>query len=167
VVRLLVAGLLCDLVWESLNFLAPQKWIYTVRGLEELKIFEMPVLGFLGFPALALDAFAAYAAIAYLFHANRTWEHPDEVSQRLEPRAPLATRAFAAMLPLHLVFWGVVERMSAPFSSSSSISRRSRLAARRPSRPKKFDVRGIFSQRSKSPADGIVSEKASSSPTTT
>jgi len=108
VVRLLVAVLLCGLVWESLNFIALQKWIYTVRGLEELKIFEMPALGFLGFPALALDAFAAYAAIAYLFHANRTWEHPDEVSQRLEPRAPLATRAFAAMLPLHLVFWGVV-----------------------------------------------------------
>jgi len=108
VVRLLVAGLLCGLVWESFNFLAPQKWIYTVRGLEELKLFEMPVLGFLGFPALALDAFAAYGALAYLFHANRTWEHPDEVSQRLEPRAPLATRAFAAMLPLHLVFWGVV-----------------------------------------------------------
>ena len=108
VVRLLVAGLLCGLVWESFNFLAPQKWIYTVRGLEELKLFEMPALGFLGFPALALDAFAAYAALAYLFHANATWEHPDDVNQRLEPRAPLSTIAFAAMLPLHLVFWGVV-----------------------------------------------------------
>jgi hypothetical protein len=108
VVRLLAAGFLCGLVWESFNFLAPQKWIYTVRGLEELKLFEMPVLGFLGFPALALDAFAAYAALAYLFHANATWEHPDDVSQRLEPRTPLSRRAFAAMLPLHLVFWGVV-----------------------------------------------------------
>ena len=108
VVRLLAAGLVCGLVWESFNFLAPQKWIYTVRGLEELKLFEMPALGFLGFPALALDAFAAYAALAYLFHANATWEHPDDVSQRLEPRTPLSRRAFAATLPLHLVFWGVV-----------------------------------------------------------
>ncbi len=53
--RLLVSGLLCGIVWESSNFYAPQKWIYTVRGLEELKLFEMPVLGFLGFPALAAD----------------------------------------------------------------------------------------------------------------
>ncbi|MEM7014145.1 MAG: hypothetical protein AAF585_22015, partial [Verrucomicrobiota bacterium] len=32
--RLLAAGLICGVVWESLNFFAPQKWIYTVRGLE-------------------------------------------------------------------------------------------------------------------------------------
>lgn len=106
--RLLLSGLACGLVWESFNFLAPQKWIYTVRGLEELKLFEMPVLGFLGFPALALDAFAAYAAIAYLFHGNVTWENPDDVTPPLEPRRGLSTKAFVALLPLHLVFWGAI-----------------------------------------------------------
>ena len=104
--RLLLSGLACGLVWESFNFLAPQKWLYTVRGLEELKIFEMPVLGFMGFPALALDAFAAYAAIAYVFHGNATWENPDDVTQPLAPRRRVSTRAFVALLPLHAAFWG-------------------------------------------------------------
>lgn len=106
--RLLVSGLACGLVWESFNFLAPQKWIYTVRGLEGLKLFEMPLLGFLGFPALALDAFAAYAAIAYTFHGNVTWENPADVTQPLEPRRGLSPKAFVALLPLHAVFWGVI-----------------------------------------------------------
>ena len=104
--RLLLSGLACGLVWESFNFLAPQKWLYTVRGLEELKLFEMPVLGFVGFPALALDAFAAYAAIAYLFHGNATWENPDDVAQPLEPRRGLSMKAFVALVPLHAAFWG-------------------------------------------------------------
>ncbi len=106
--RLLLAGLACGLVWESFNFLAPQKWIYTVRGLEELKLFEMPVLGFLGFPALALDAFAAYAAIAYLVHGNATWENPNDVTQTLERRRGLSMQAFVAQLPLHALFWGAI-----------------------------------------------------------
>lgn len=110
--RLLLSGLVCGLVWESFNFLAPQKWIYTVRGLEELKLFEMPVLGFLGFPALAVDAFAAYAAIAYLFRGNTTWENPDDVHETLAPRRPLSRRAFVALLPAHVAFWGAIGLLS-------------------------------------------------------
>jgi len=46
---LCLTGLICGFVWETLNFWAQAKWIYHVPFLEELKIFEMPVLGFLGF----------------------------------------------------------------------------------------------------------------------
>ena len=106
--RLLVSGLLCGIVWENFNFYAPQKWIYTVRGLEELKLFEMPVLGFLGFPALAADAFAAYAALSFLFHGNETWETSKDRSQPLENRIPWSFSRFAATLPLHIMFWGTV-----------------------------------------------------------
>jgi hypothetical protein len=105
--RLLLAGLLCGLVWESFNYLAPQKWIYTVRGLEELKLFEMPVAGFLGFPALALDAFSFFAAVSFSLHGNRTWEHPDDPRRPLGPRPALPARGFAATLPLHVLFWVV------------------------------------------------------------
>jgi hypothetical protein len=99
--RLLVAGLLCGLVWESFNYLAPQKWIYTVRGLEELKLFEMPLAGFLGFPALALDAFSFFAFVSYWCHGNRTWEE----SVHLAPRVPLSSGVLAATLPIHVLFW--------------------------------------------------------------
>jgi hypothetical protein len=59
--QLLAGGLLAGLVWELLNFWARCKWIYTVPGFEGSKLFEMPVLGFLGFPVLALGAFATWS----------------------------------------------------------------------------------------------------------
>jgi hypothetical protein len=57
-VNLLLAGLLCGLLWEAWNFGAVGKWIYTVPFLSETKVFEMPPLGFLGFPPLAVAGYA-------------------------------------------------------------------------------------------------------------
>ncbi|MCF7805136.1 MAG: DUF4332 domain-containing protein [Candidatus Marinimicrobia bacterium] len=76
--RLLSGGILAGIVWEGLNYWARCKWIYTVPGLEELKLFEMPVMGFLGFPVLALEAFALYTMFSYYFRGTRTWEASDE-----------------------------------------------------------------------------------------
>jgi hypothetical protein len=53
--RTLLAGLACGLLWESWNFWARTKWIYTVPAFEELKLFEMPLAGFLGFPPFAVE----------------------------------------------------------------------------------------------------------------
>lgn len=106
--RLLAAGLVCGLVWESFNYFAPQKWIYTVRGLEALKLFEMPLPGFLGFPALAADAFAFFAFVSYWLHGNATWESPEDVPEPLAPRSAISSRGLAATLPLHVIFWAVV-----------------------------------------------------------
>jgi hypothetical protein len=63
VLRLLAAGLAVGLLWEAFNLGARGKWIYTVPGFEDLKLFEMPVAGFLGFPFFALEAFAAWQAL--------------------------------------------------------------------------------------------------------
>lgn len=57
---LLAGGAVAGICWEALNAVARAGWIYTVPGLEEVKLFEMPPLGFLGFPPLALTAFALY-----------------------------------------------------------------------------------------------------------
>jgi hypothetical protein len=54
IVRLMLGGLAIGLLWESYNAWARGKWIYTVPWLEELKLFEMPPFGFLGFPFFAL-----------------------------------------------------------------------------------------------------------------
>jgi hypothetical protein len=62
-INLLWAGLLCGLLWEFWNFWARAKWIYTVPIMEHTKIFEMPVLGYLGFPAFAVECFAMYVAV--------------------------------------------------------------------------------------------------------
>lgn len=63
IVRLLAGGLAIGLVWEILNIGARSKWIYTVPGFEDVKLFEMPVLGFLGFPVFALDGFVTWQAL--------------------------------------------------------------------------------------------------------
>jgi hypothetical protein len=53
--RTLAAGLACGLLWETWNYWARAKWIYTVPVFDELKLFEMPLLGFLGFPPFAVE----------------------------------------------------------------------------------------------------------------
>ncbi|MDX1642862.1 MAG: DUF4332 domain-containing protein [Thermoanaerobaculia bacterium] len=61
--RFLVGGLFAGIAWESLNFWARSKWIYTVPGFEDWKLFEMPVAGFLGFPVLAVAAFSFWTLL--------------------------------------------------------------------------------------------------------
>ena len=63
ILRLLAGGLAIGLLWEVFNLAARGKWIYTVPGLEDFKLFEMPLLGFLGFPPFALEAFAVWQAL--------------------------------------------------------------------------------------------------------
>jgi hypothetical protein len=57
---LLASGLLCGVLWEFWNYWALSKWTYTVPYFGNVKIFEMPVLGFLGFPPFAIECWAIY-----------------------------------------------------------------------------------------------------------
>ena len=70
---LLVAGLICGVLWEFWNFWATTKWIYTVPFFEELKLFEMPILGFMGFPPFTVECYVMYNFIS-LFRHQRGWE---------------------------------------------------------------------------------------------
>ncbi|MGV8073671.1 MAG: hypothetical protein AB2L11_03805 [Syntrophobacteraceae bacterium] len=54
---ILLAGFFCGLFWEIWNFWAGSKWIYTLPYASRPKLFEMPLLGFLGFPAFALECY--------------------------------------------------------------------------------------------------------------
>ncbi len=58
--RLAFAGYLCGFLWEFWNYWAAAKWVYHVPFLPAVRIFEMPVLGFLGFGPLALEYYAMY-----------------------------------------------------------------------------------------------------------
>lgn len=57
---LLAAGGVCGVLWEFWNYWAATKWTYTVPYLGAVKIFEMPILGYLGFPPFALECYAMY-----------------------------------------------------------------------------------------------------------
>jgi hypothetical protein len=57
---LLASGAVCGVLWEFWNFWATTRWTYSVPYLGDVKVFEMPVLGYLGFPPFALECFAMY-----------------------------------------------------------------------------------------------------------
>ena len=71
--NLALSGLLCGGLWEFWNYWSRAKWHYTVPIMEQLKIFEMPVPGYLGFPAFAFECFAMYVFVrASLGRVGRT-----------------------------------------------------------------------------------------------
>lgn len=82
IVRLLLAGLTAGLLWESMNALAGTRWIYTVPGLEQVKLFEMPPPGFLGFTVFGLECWAAYRALVNAGVAVGGWEGAPARSRR-------------------------------------------------------------------------------------
>ncbi len=63
--QLLLAGFICGGLWEFWNFWAGAKWVYTLPSwvvpraadASPQRMFEMPVLGFIGFPPFALECF--------------------------------------------------------------------------------------------------------------
>jgi hypothetical protein len=71
VINLLIAGFICGGLWEFWNFWARAKWIYTVPIFGDIKIFEMPVLGYFGFPPFALECFTMY-----VFTTRLLWRGP-------------------------------------------------------------------------------------------
>lgn len=73
IIHLLVAGLVCGFLWEFWNYWARSKWIYTVPYVGEIKLFEMPILGFLGFPPFALECYVMYHFVVLMGWA-RPWE---------------------------------------------------------------------------------------------
>lgn len=98
ILRLLGAGLAIGLLWEAFNRGARGKWIYTVPGFEDLKLFEMPVAGFLGFPFFALEAYAVWQALVVAGLAVPAQERDAlEKGPRRVPRATAGAVAIAAI----------------------------------------------------------------------
>lgn len=63
--NLLLAGLICGFIWEFWNFWARAKWIYNVPVPPDIKIFEMPLAGFGGFPPFAVEIFVMYVFVRH------------------------------------------------------------------------------------------------------
>ncbi len=61
-----LAGLCCGFLWEMWNFFALPKWYYTIPYVGFWKIFEMPLLGYLGYLPFALELFAMYQFVLLL-----------------------------------------------------------------------------------------------------
>ena len=60
------SGWICGWLWEFWNEWAHAKWHYTFPMFQQMKIFEMPAPGYLGFIPFALECFAMYVTAAWL-----------------------------------------------------------------------------------------------------
>ena len=69
---LLLSGLVCGLLWEFWNYWALSKWNYTVPILGDIKIFEMPVVGYLGFFPFAVECYVMYNSVGLVFRHARS-----------------------------------------------------------------------------------------------
>jgi hypothetical protein len=52
-----LGGLCCGFFWEMWNIRSDPKWIYHVPGVEFGYVFEMPILGYLGYFPFAMELY--------------------------------------------------------------------------------------------------------------
>lgn len=64
IVALALGCLVCAFFWEMWNFYSYPKWIYHVPFVDFLRIFEMPLLGYLGYIPFSWELFAIYQFVA-------------------------------------------------------------------------------------------------------
>jgi hypothetical protein len=58
VVCLSAGALVCGFFWEMWNYFSYPKWIYHTPGAEYLHIFEMPLLGYIGYLPFAWELYS-------------------------------------------------------------------------------------------------------------
>jgi hypothetical protein len=91
----LVAGAICGLLWEFWNFWALTKWVYDIPYVGWLKVFEMPILGFLGFPPFAVECYVMLNTVS-LLHQGRDWQ--TSIKPSAKPRLGRAVAAGIAVI---------------------------------------------------------------------
>ena len=82
-INLALSGLLCGVLWELWNFWAGAKWQYAVPILQNVKLFEMPLPGYLGFPAFALECFTMYVFVRAIAVRSLSRARPAELGRTI------------------------------------------------------------------------------------
>ena len=67
--------------WEMWNYFSYPKWVYTVPFVDFLHVFEMPILGYLGYLPFSLELFALYHVVMGLVGEGNT----DYIAQGIAP----------------------------------------------------------------------------------
>ncbi len=64
-----VGATVCGFLWEFWNYWAIPKWHYSLPFVNFFKIFEMPILGYIGYGPFGLELYAMYQfAMGLLYH---------------------------------------------------------------------------------------------------
>jgi hypothetical protein len=118
-VALLLAGLFCGGLWEAWNITARTKWIYSVPFFDELKLGEMPMLGFLGFPPFALECYAMVNLLG-LLRGGRHWERTASENATRPGLPSWGVNACAVLVPVGMLIcsnaaaWRTVASVATP-----------------------------------------------------
>jgi hypothetical protein len=72
VIALAVGCLICGFFWEMWNFYSYPKWDYDVPFVDFLRVFEMPLLGYLGYIPFSWELFALYHLVAGIAGRKRS-----------------------------------------------------------------------------------------------
>lgn len=85
IISLAIGVLICGFFWEMWNYYSYPKWIYKVPLVDFLHIFEMPILGYIGYPPFALELFAICHLIFGIFsnNENESYIQINEVKNEL------------------------------------------------------------------------------------
>lgn len=67
VVSLWIGCLICAFFWEMWNYYSYPKWYYHLPMVNFLHVFEMPLLGYIGYLPFSLELFAVYNLIVGIF----------------------------------------------------------------------------------------------------
>jgi len=70
IISLSIGVLICGFFWEMWNYYSYPKWIYSVPLVNFMHVFEMPLLGYIGYPPFALELFAVYHLISGIVNRN-------------------------------------------------------------------------------------------------
>jgi hypothetical protein len=58
-----LAGLFCGIFWEMWNQYSLAKWVYTIPYVQRFHLFEMPILGYMGYLPFGLECIAVFDLI--------------------------------------------------------------------------------------------------------
>ena len=112
----LLSGWVCGWLWEFWNFWAASKWNYIFPIMQRDKIFEMPVLGYVGFLPFALECFVMYYFAARLLG----WENPLPTQTHSQAERARATAAKLTWRPFALMPWVLLALVPWPQSAHAS-----------------------------------------------
>jgi hypothetical protein len=67
ILALWIGCLICGFFWEMWNFYSYPRWIYNLPLVDFFHLFEMPLLGYLGYLPFSMELFAMYHLMTRLF----------------------------------------------------------------------------------------------------
>ena len=99
---ILASSFICGILWEFWNFFSGAQWKYTVPFVGNLKIFEMPILGYLGFPPFAISCYVIYSFISHIWR-GKNHEFEAQENLKIQNNLFITLSAYVLLITLSII----------------------------------------------------------------